>query len=174
MKKHLLILSLAVFLAGCPSTPDTDGTVPADSGTKDAVTSTPSATGLVLPAPIDGIKEGTKEDFAARIDAKVFFDLNKSDLKPAGRDTLRLQALWLKAYPDAKVTIEGHCDERGTREYNQALGEKRATRAKDFLVSQGIASSRIKVISYGKERPEFTEATESAYAKNRRGVTVIR
>lgn len=104
---------------------------------------------------------------------RVFFDLNSYGLDDADRATLTRQAAWLAQYPNVNVTIEGHCDERGTREYNLALGERRANSAKNFLASLGVAPSRISVISYGKERPEALGSDEEAWAQNRRAVTMV-
>lgn len=105
---------------------------------------------------------------------RVFFALDKSDLDNDARSVLNLQAEWLKSDDSIKVTIEGHCDERGTREYNIALGERRALSVKNYLVSKGVDPARIETISYGKERPEFVGSGEEIWAKNRRGVTVVR
>jgi peptidoglycan-associated lipoprotein len=104
---------------------------------------------------------------------RVFFDYDSSVVRPDGQDTLREQAGWLKEHAGTHVTIEGHCDERGTREYNLALGERRANAVKNYLVSQGVVSNRISVVSYGKERPAVVGDNEDAWAKNRRGVTVV-
>jgi len=172
MKKSLIVLSLVAALAACESVEE-DPTLTGD-GTNYEGEYGGASVSVSLPDAISGVTPGSASDFAARIKTRVFFDLDKSDLRTDARETLRLQALWFKAYPDVRATIEGHCDERGTREYNQALGERRASRIKQFLVSQGLDSSRFTVISYGKERPEYPEATESAYSKNRRGVTIIK
>lgn len=104
---------------------------------------------------------------------RVFFDLDQSDLTAEAQHTLELQAAWLKQYPNVNVTVEGHCDERGTREYNLALGERRATAAKKYLVGLGVSAGRISTISYGKERPAAMGSDESAWAQNRRAVSVI-
>ena len=103
---------------------------------------------------------------------RVFFATNESVLTTASRDTLRKQAAWLRKNPDVTVVLEGHCDERGTREYNLALGERRANAAKDYLMTYGIASNRISVISYGKERPVDSGSKPLSWSKNRRSVTV--
>jgi peptidoglycan-associated lipoprotein len=103
---------------------------------------------------------------------RVFFSTNKSELTSAASATLAKQAAYLKANPTLNVVLEGHADERGTREYNLALGQKRATAAKDFLVSNGVAASRIKVISYGKEKPVNPASNALAWSQNRRSVTV--
>lgn len=103
---------------------------------------------------------------------RVFFATDSSVVDSDGQNVLNNQAAWLKANTSVNVTIEGHADERGTREYNIALGERRATAAKNYLVSQGIAASRVSTISYGKERPAVTGNDESAWSQNRRAVTV--
>ena len=104
---------------------------------------------------------------------RVFFDFDKSDIKAEGQTVLSRQADWLKRYPNVTVTVEGHCDERGTREYNLALGERRANAVRRALVALGIPQNRIQTISYGKERPAVVGSNEAAWAQNRRGVTVI-
>jgi len=169
MKKSLVILSLVLAISGCGTTA-TDGT----SSVGDNENYTDASAPVTLKDPIAGIKEGSKEDLEARVGSKVYFDLNKADIKPEGRDTLRKQALWFKTYTSVKAIVEGHCDERGTREYNQALGEKRASKVKSFLVASGVDASRLKVISYGKEKPEVAGSNEESYAKNRRSATVIK
>ena len=103
----------------------------------------------------------------------MFFGLDRYDLAPEARATLDRQASWLKQYPNVTVTIEGHADERGTREYNLALGERRANSVKNYLAAAGITPSRVKVISYGKEKPAVLGSNEASWAQNRRGVTVV-
>jgi len=103
----------------------------------------------------------------------VFFAFDRADISPEARQILARQADWLRRYPNVTVTIEGHCDERGTREYNLALGERRAQAAKNVLVASGISASRISTISYGKERPAVVGSAEESYAQNRRAVTVV-
>ena len=116
---------------------------------------------------------GSQQDLAATDGDRVFFDYDQSDIKPEGQEILRRQAEWLRRYPNVSVTIEGHCDERGTREYNLALGERRAQAVKNVLVALGIPASRISTISYGKERPEIPHSDDTSYAQNRRGVTTV-
>jgi peptidoglycan-associated lipoprotein len=118
-------------------------------------------------------RPGTQDDMVVNVGDRVFFDYDRSDLSTEAQATLDRQATWLKKYSSAKVTLEGHCDERGTREYNIALGERRATAAKNYLAAAGIASSRIDTISYGKERPAVVGSDESSWAQNRRAVTII-
>ena len=123
--------------------------------------------------PVDGVTPGTSEDFAARVGPKVYFDFNMFDLKQESQDKLSVQAEWLSMYKDVTVTIEGHCDERGTNAYNQGLGSRRANAVKDFLMERGVEASRIKVVSYGEARPEVAEHNEEAWAMNRRSITVV-
>jgi len=114
----------------------------------------------------------TIEYLATGVPDRVFFATNKSVLTTAARDTLRKQAAWMRKNKDISVTLEGHADERGTREYNLALGERRANAAKDYLMTYGISGNRINVISYGKERPVNSGSTPLAWSQNRRAVTV--
>ncbi len=114
----------------------------------------------------------TVEYLASGVKDRVFFATNKSTLTTASRDTLRKQAAWMRKKKDLTFTIEGHADERGTREYNLALGERRANAAKDYLMTYGISGSRMSVISYGKERPVNAGSSPLAWSQNRRSVTV--
>ena len=114
----------------------------------------------------------TVEYLANGVPDRVFFATNKTSLTTASRETLRKQATYLRKNKDLNVTIEGHADERGTREYNLALGERRANAAKDYLMTYGISGKRISVISYGKEKPVNTASTPLAWSQNRRSVTV--
>tara|TARA_A100001011_G_C13830942_1_gene642899 strand:- start:2 stop:466 length:465 start_codon:yes stop_codon:yes gene_type:complete len=114
----------------------------------------------------------TVEYLAKGVPDRIFFATNKSKLTTRSRDTLRKQATYLRKNKDLNVTVEGHADERGTREYNLALGERRANAAKDYLMTYGISGKRISVISYGKERPVNTASTPLAWSQNRRSVTV--
>ena len=128
---------------------------------------------------VDGQMQGdvytgtdTVKYLADGVPDRVFFATNESILTTKSRDTLRKQANWLRENSNINVVVEGHADERGTREYNLALGERRANAAKDYLMTYGISSNRISVISYGKERPVNTESTPLAWSQNRRSVTV--
>ena len=114
----------------------------------------------------------TVEYLASGVPDRVFFATNESVLTTRSRDTLRKQATWLRKNSDINIVIEGHADERGTREYNLALGERRANAAKDYLMTYGISSDRISVLSYGKERPVDSGSNPLAWSKNRRSVTV--
>src|SRR5262249_41233119 len=116
---------------------------------------------------------GSQQDLAATAGDRVFFAYDRSDISAEAQQTLARQAEWLRRYPNVSVTIEGHCDERGTREYTLALGERRAQAVKNVLVALGIPASRVSTISYGKERPEIPHSDDQSYAQNRRGVTTV-
>jgi peptidoglycan-associated lipoprotein len=138
-----------------------------------------SACSTDKPAPPPGasaettIVPGSRRDFEVNVGDRVFFDYDRSEVRPDGAATLQKQAAWLARYPSVTLTIEGHCDERGTREYNLALGARRASAVKEYLISLGVSSSRLETISYGKERPVCVESNESCWQQNRRGVSVI-
>jgi peptidoglycan-associated lipoprotein len=116
---------------------------------------------------------GSEQDFTVNVGDRVFFLEDKSSLTPEAQETLRRQAQWLQQYPSVVVQVEGHADERGTREYNIALSARRATAAREFLIAQGVAASRISSIAYGKERPAALCDAEQCWSQNRRAVTVI-
>jgi peptidoglycan-associated lipoprotein len=116
------------------------------------------------------IQETTEE---IEVSDRVFFDLDQYEISSESRKVLDIQSEWLSSDLSISIIIEGHCDERGTREYNIALGEKRAISTKQYLIKNGIASSRIKTVSYGKERPAFVGSGESIWSKNRRSVVVV-
>jgi peptidoglycan-associated lipoprotein len=157
---------LLLVLGACSSTPETPP--PGGPGGPQALGGAGGPGGISsrgLP--------GSQQDLEASAGDRVFFAFDRSDITPEAQQTLARQADWLRRYPNVTVTIEGHCDERGTREYNLALGERRAQAVKNVLVASGISASRISTISYGKERPAVVGSTEEAYAQNRRAVTVI-
>ena len=152
---------LLLLLAACSSAPETP---PAAAG------------GPGVGGPGIGsrnIAPGSQQDLEASAGDRVFFAFDRSDITPEAQEILARQADWLRRYPNVTVTIEGHCDERGTREYNLALGERRAQAVKNVLVASGIPASRISTISYGKERPAVVGSSEEAYAQNRRAVTTV-
>jgi peptidoglycan-associated lipoprotein len=119
------------------------------------------------------VTPGSIADFRQNVGDRVFFDTDMSTIRPDGRETLNRQAEWLKKYTNYPITIEGHCDERGTREYNLALGERRANAASQYLLAQGIPAARIKTISFGKENPDPPGSDEGAWARNRRDITAL-
>ncbi len=165
----LLVGSAALALSACSKKqPETLPQPPQSS-----VTPTPTPT-APPPAQPSGPRPGSQADFVASVSAdRIFFDTDKSDVDAESQAVLRSQAQWLARYPQVRATIEGHADERGTREYNLALGERRANAAKNYLVSLGVDAGRLTTISYGKERPDALGSDESAWAKNRRAVSVV-
>jgi peptidoglycan-associated lipoprotein len=156
--RFLSVVALAVVLAACASKKE--------QAAGGASTAAPmeKATG---PAP-DSV-----EYFNQVVGNTVNFDFDKFDLRPDAQAILRGQAAWLNQNPARTVTVEGHCDERGTREYNLGLGERRANSVKQYLVSLGVSAGRLKTISYGKERPICVSSDETCWAKNRRGVSAV-
>ena len=119
------------------------------------------------------VTPGTQSDLVANVGDRVFFDFDSAAISDASKATLDKQAKWLGQYQNVSITVEGHCDERGTREYNLALGERRASAIKKYLASNGVSAGRVTTISYGKERPAVEGSDESAWSQNRRGVTVV-
>ena len=119
------------------------------------------------------VTPGSVADFRQNVGDRVFFDPDQSTIREDGRQTLNRQAEWLKKYGNYQITVEGHCDERGTREYNLALGERRANAARQYLIAQGIPAARLKTVSYGKERPDPVGSDEASWARNRRAVTAL-
>lgn len=124
----------------------------------------------------NAVRPGSQQDFVntvGRGNDRIFFDTDRYNIDSRDQVTLQTQAQWLAANPNTQVTVEGHADERGTRDYNLALGERRANAAKNYLVSLGVQAGRIRTVSYGKERPEALGSNEQAWAQNRRAVTVV-
>ncbi len=158
-KKLLCLTAALVLVSAC----DTLGTSEGEGG----------AGGGAGGAAAGAARPGTQEDMVVNVGDRVFFSFDQSDLSAEAQATLDRQATWLKKYSNTKVTVEGHCDERGTREYNLALGERRATAVKNYLAAAGISTARISTISYGKERPAVVGSNEAAWAQNRRSVTVV-
>jgi peptidoglycan-associated lipoprotein len=152
--KTVAVLSCFLALAACSkkNTPDLDaGTGP---GAGEA-------------------RPGSEQDFTVNVGDRIFFSEDKSTLAPEAQETLRRQSQWLQQYANVTVQVEGHADERGTREYNIALSARRATAAREFLIAQGVNANRISSIAYGKERPAALCDAEQCWSQNRRAVTVI-
>ena len=149
--KAIAAIAALMFIAACSS--------------NTATQEPPSASTSVAPGSIG--------DFRQNVGDRVYFDTDMSSIREDGRNTLAKQAEWLKRYTNYPITIEGKCDERGTREYNLALGERRANAARQYLVAQGVPAQRIKTISYGKERPEAVGSDEGAWARNRVAITAL-
>jgi peptidoglycan-associated lipoprotein len=150
--KFAAVLVAALAISACAKNPAQDAAAVAASGRA---------------AP------GSAQDFAVNVGDRVFFDTDSSELSSTAQATLAKQAAWLQQYARYNVTIEGHADERGTREYNFALGARRAENTKEYLIARGIPASRIRTISYGKERPVATCNDISCWSQNRRAVTLL-
>ena len=170
--KILGLIAAAALLAACETAPEEQATPTGGGDTQTQVAAQPQPA-PTPPAQRLGPAPGTQEDLVVNVGDRVFFDFDKYNLAPNAADSLKKQAAWLKSFSAVTITIEGHCDERGTREYNLALGERRANAVKDYLVALGINPNRIKVLSYGKERPVALGSNDAAWAQNRRGVTVV-
>ena len=193
---HVTIASLLVFgvlLAGCAkrpattqaaappptaaaaTTPSPGPSTPPPSTLAPAPGSSEPSTAAPAPATTAPVARPVPSDFAANENLRdIFFDFDKYDIRPTDTKTLDANASWLKSNPNHLVLIEGHCDERGTNEYNLALGERRAKSTLNYLVSQGVQASRITIISYGEERPTCTQKTEECWAKNRRAHFLVK
>ena len=172
VNKFLISIFLILFVAACATTP------------KDSADSSGSGSGLETTSGYissetegegegEGIIPGSQEDLIVNVGDRVFFAYDSSELDSDAQELLHDQAAWLKQYGNVKATVEGHCDERGTREYNLALGEKRAQAVKNYLVALGVSSSRLATISYGKERPAVIGSNDGAWSQNRRSVTIV-
>ncbi|MFY0636577.1 peptidoglycan-associated lipoprotein Pal [Maricaulis maris] len=166
--KLFAIAALGAFATACASTPPVDDTPPMRD--PDPIVE-PDNTGPVDTGP--GYQLGSTEHFVEAAGDRVFFGLDRSDLSDEARMTLRRQAAWLASYPGARILVAGNCDERGTREYNLALGARRANAARTYLISQGVDPSRISTTSYGKERPTCTQSSETCWAVNRNSTTTL-
>ena len=161
LKKLILLIAAGFFLASCAATKTDQG------GDVDAASSASSSSS-------DGsINDGTQEDLIVNVGDRVFFEFDSSELTVDAQATLDAQAAWLLQYSDTDITIEGHADERGTREYNLALGDKRAFAVYSYLAQAGVDTNRMDYVSWGKERPEVIGSDETAYSQNRRGVTIV-
>ena len=156
-----MLIVAGFFLASCAATKTEEG-----GNVDTASTSASSSSGGEITA-------GTQEDLIVNVGDRVFFEFDSSELTVDAQATLDAQAAWLMQYPDTNITVEGHADERGTREYNLALGDKRAFSVYSYLAQAGIDTNRMEYVSWGKERPEVIGSDETAYSQNRRGVTIV-
>ena len=161
MRKFLGLVGAVALLAACETAPQENATASGD------------ANGASQTTTQAGPAAGSAQDFVVNVGDRVFFGYDQYNLNADARSTLEKQATWLKTFPAVTITVEGHADERGTREYNLALGERRANAAKEYLVSLGVDASRVQTVSFGKERPVALGHNEAAWAQNRRSVTVV-
>jgi peptidoglycan-associated lipoprotein len=169
--KTMCLLFAGLALAAC-ETPQDGSSAAAGSGSATPAGAGPStdvASRSLSAAP----RPGTQEDLVVNVGDRVFFEFDRYDLKPDARSVIEKQATWLDQNRQVVVTIAGHTDERGTREYNLALGEQRANSIRDYLVALGVDANRMKITSFGKERPVDPRSTGEAWSQNRRGVLVV-
>lgn len=170
MRMKFLTLFAAVLLLGACETAS-DEQAATDSG--GSATSSSSSSDTVSSTAIPGPTPGSQEDLTVNVGDRVFFDFDRSELRPDARETVDRLAVWLGANPSVTLTIEGHADERGTTEYNLALGARRAASAHDYLIALGVSANRLSTISYGEERPAVSGQGEWAWSQNRRDVFVV-
>lgn len=175
--KNLVYLGAALFLLAACTSGSQDAAATSGDGASSAgpssSSSRPATKSRSRPPVGFTITPGSQQDLVVNVGDRVFFEFDQSNLKPGARTTLEKQAAWLKKFPAIKLNVEGHADERGTREYNLALGERRANSAKDFLVALGISPNRLRVISFGKERPVALGNDDTSWSQNRRSVSIV-
>jgi peptidoglycan-associated lipoprotein len=162
LKKILSCVSLALVLTACSQREATIQMAPVEQPAYDPYADDPY-----------NVAAGSQEDFEKNVGDRIFFGFDRYDVSHEARESLQSQAAWLRQYPNVKIMIAGHCDVRGTREYNLGLGERRANSAKKYLMSLGISSDRLQTISYGKDRPEAIGNSSEDHARNRRAVSMI-
>ena len=168
--KFLISVILILFVSACATKPKDSADT---SGSGASASDSSVSDGTITETAGSGIVSGSQEDLIVNVGDRVFFGYDSSDLDSDALELLQDQVAWLKQNSDVSVTIEGHCDERGTREYNLALGEKRAQAVKNYLIGLGISPDRVSTISYGKERPAVVGSNDGAWAQNRRSVTIV-
>lgn len=169
LARFVMIFSVLLLVSACSSTDDASMEEQASTGME----STSGPLNEIYGDGQQGAAPGTQADLVVNVGDRVFFGYDQYDLSQEARDTLGRQATWLNQYSNLRITIEGHADERGTREYNLALGERRANAVKNYLVALGVDGGRVTTVSYGKERPAVPGSNETSWAQNRRGVTVV-
>lgn len=174
LPRYLMIFAALLVVSACSSTDD-ETTI----GTQDVITSDAPVTTADGPLAdiysenVNGTAPGTQADLTTNIGDRIFFGYDSYSLTPEARSVLEGQANWLNQYSSLNVTVEGHSDERGTREYNLALSERRANSVKNYLIALGVDPRRITTVGFGKERPEVPGANDTAWSQNRRGVTKV-
>ena len=167
--KLLSLFAATLLVAACGSTPEESGDTTGGGSSASSVAPSTSTTSQALPGP----EAGSQEDLVVNVGDRVLFDTDRSDLTPSARATVETLAVWLKSFPAVTMTVEGHADERGTREYNLALGERRANSVQDYLIALGVNPNRISTISFGKERPVVPGSNEEAWRQNRRAAFIV-
>ena len=171
--KILALLASVALVSACAQDQDISSGSSGAGKVASTTGSSSSSSGSSAGVGSSALKPGSKEEFVAEVGDRVFFDYDQSSFKKEGIETLKRQARFLIANQNITVTIEGHCDARGTREYNLALGERRAYSVKSFLTSLGVEDSRISIISFGKEKLQSLENNEKAWAQSRTAITTL-
>ena len=182
--KLLSLMAIALLVSACATETKDTGSASSEGSSAQAtpsggggstVTTAPTAAApkeMKMKMEPEGLAPDSQEYLVVNVGDRVFFGFNKSEITNESADTLKRQAAWMQDNANVTVIVEGHADERGTREYNLALGERRANAVREHLISRGISAARIETISYGKERPAVLGSNEAAWAQNRRGVTI--
>ena len=180
VQRLIIIFSAAFLLAACETASTTSSDSASDSASSSASSASASSSGSSSSSDTSASSSSSSSDDAmtpaeklARVGNTVYFDFDSAALSYDAQVTLSRQLAFLQLNPEAVVVIEGHADERGTREYNLALGDRRASAARDYLLAKGIDAARIRTVSYGKERPAMSGSNETSWAKNRRAATVL-
>jgi len=180
LKRFLISIFIFLFLAACATQPVKTVKTGGSGSSSESESSVSSAGELTsvdytsdVPSDYEGVYPGSQEDLVVNVGDRVFFAFDSFELDADAQELLQDQAAWLKQYNKTSITIEGHCDERGTREYNLALGEKRAQAVKNYLNGLGVSTSSLSTISYGKERPAVVGSSDEAWSQNRRSVTIV-
>lgn len=171
LSRLVMVVAVVLLVSACSSTEDEVVFDGQDAAGREDITNSPLDE--IYQGDTQGPVPGTQADLVVNVGDRIFFGTDRYDLSDESRQVLDKQAAWLDQYPSLNITVEGHADERGTREYNLALGERRANSVRNYLTALGIAPSRVQTISYGKERPAVPGANESAWAQNRRSVTKV-
>ncbi len=166
-----MIFAVMVVISACSTTGDESSVDAQATADREQMSDGPLSD--IYDESLQGPAPGTQADLVVNVGDRIFYGYDRYDLSAEARSVLEKQAQWLNQYQNLSITVEGHADERGTREYNLALGERRANSVKNYLVALGVSPSRITTISYGKERPAVPGSNEQSWAQNRRGVTVV-
>ena len=173
LSKFVMMFGVIVLVAAC-SGKDEEVVVDNQSGAdRETISGGPLEEIYSDPTQVGGPVPGTQQDLIVNVGDRIFFGTDRYDLDAESRQVLDEQAAWLQQYPNVNLVVEGHADERGTREYNLALGERRANSVKNYLVALGVSPTRLTTVTFGKERPAVPGANESAWAQNRRSVSKV-
>jgi len=172
--RAISLLSVMFLLSACGGSNGANSELNSGTNVHNSDISGTSGAGKVSSSELYTLESGSQDELIDKIGDRVYFTFNSSSLTDTAQKTLRRQAGWLLKNKSVGITIEGHCDERGTREFNLALGDRRANAVKNFLMSLGVTANRVTTISYGKERPEYLGSNEAAWSKNRRAVMVVK